>query len=273
MHIGAWQEYRLYKILVLRENYRKNGLQQLSAQPSGLVQKKDSFSDAPSAPSRASTAKTTVSARRRPPTSRSNATPKAQHTATSRASLGRRDSAGTADTPSSVLKRDYEQWQKYDSAKERATKAFSLNEFAPPPVPRVHRPPLPTGKSNKNVSATQTQKQRIDRMRAMYGIKARCDQGAKLLPPLTERRTDKESAQARPKILKETERRFDSECVSVAAVPQKQGAEIQEERHVDEKEVDGLLQWAQGLPEELSSSMGIRVPSGKDAGRQAGPKV
>ncbi len=217
MHIGAWQELRLYKILVLRENYRHNGLSQLSsppnvpgqpapvlAQPAG---KREPSPDTVSAASHTltSSAKTTITDHQRflsgpaRQVRRKRGCSCVSHVP-SVSRRTRRPDPKVAATPVGILKRDYEQWQQYEAAKEKASKVL-LEDFAPPPVPRpmVRKPPLQRkrlgGDRRKPVAqpGVQNGRERIEKMRAMYGIKyktADSDKkaGAGPLPPLADQK-------------------------------------------------------------------------------------
>jgi len=142
MHIGAWQEYKLYKILVLRENYKKSGLHQLSTHYQTPNQKTEcqqnenkEFSDNSSAISGSisNSAKTSVTDQHKRRLNNRFFITKRTHSNTSKVS----DYAGSLvkqsirnskdnDKPSSILKQNYKQWANYEAAKEKAVKVYSL---------------------------------------------------------------------------------------------------------------------------------------------------
>jgi len=286
MHIGAWQEYKLYKILVLRENYKKNGLYQLSQSNQQTTKSETNSVPSVSAKSTISNSeKTTVTEqpRGRPKFSKRGVPNSIKSYSVNRKSLERVPKKHVP-RPVDILKDNFDQWAQYEKAKEKATKEF-FDDFAPPPIPIKPRnsakPPL-YNKQKKKTSA-ETHLERIEKMRNLYGIKKNTSPNIKIpaevlqnaqqeenkkkfestiptLPPIiTVKKPD--SNLLSTNIIKKSEK-FNNEYAGKSKENEKSKISICEEikeeikpiSHVDENEVDNLLEWAQQLPEELSSS-------------------
>jgi len=145
-----------------------------------------------------------------------------------------------------------------------------MQDFAPPPVPRAHRsekPPL----YRKKKAAIQTNQDRIEKMKKLYGIrKNESPKNQPLVLPNSVKepnvrnnnvKGNKEVVSILPPIQqkKSEASKFNSEYTVKIHEEEKKAEEIEEIRapdikSVDENEVDNLLQWVQELPEELSST-------------------
>ena len=253
MHIGAWQEYKLYKILVLRENYRQNGLYQLSKDQDQLKPQGKSVPGGSHASTVISNSEKTTATEGKIQKQRQGRSDASKISS----SIDRRVSG--PGRPTAVLKNNYDQWIGYEKAKERATKDF-LEDFAPPPIPMrgtgMRRPPIPKKKEKK--AAKESHKDRIEKMRVLYNIKKKQSEEQKnndymsnlpKLPPIVtpkKEMTEKFNSEYTVKVTEEKK----AENAAQGVVEEVKASEV------DEHEVDNLLQWAQALPEEISSSFG-----------------
>eukprot|EP00826_Nyctotherus_ovalis_P007904 TRINITY_DN12033_c0_g4_i1.p1 TRINITY_DN12033_c0_g4~~TRINITY_DN12033_c0_g4_i1.p1 ORF type:complete len:215 (+),score=63.42 TRINITY_DN12033_c0_g4_i1:177-821(+) len=209
MHIGAWQEYKLYKILLMRENYMKNGLYQLSTQSKEERVRRKAVS-VKSHPSVASNSEKTTEIGY----SQSESIESGKDRTAKSKKRGK-----SLTKKSEVVKSNYRQWMNYEKAKDRAQKAF-LKSFEPPKLPPLPRAKRPIVKKPENIH-----KARIKKMKAVYGITKEEEKKVVTILPSVTVKADLEE-------LKEEEIK----------------------QSVDEGDVDKLLEWAQNLPEELSSS-------------------
>ena len=167
MHIGAWQEYKLYKILLMRENYKQNGLYQLSTQNNeGRVRRK--ATSVKFHPSVVSNAEKTTEI-----DNSLNGSMNSGKTSVVEA----KKRTKSLDKKIEVIKTSYKEWMNYEKAKEKAHKAF-LDSFKPPlvPIPRVKKLPLIK-------KATTIHKVRIKKLKAIYKVNEE-EKKVNILPPI-----------------------------------------------------------------------------------------
>jgi len=151
MHIGAWQELKLYKILVLRDNYKKNGLYQLSNQQENqnnvIINNPSEKSSGQKSPSVSSTGKgketasfsvkTTVSNQNRKMRGKPAIRNHSNATSGSRASYNgdkgsfdnRSVRSKSSKNPTQILKENYQQWAQYQAAKDFVSKKAAKMYF------------------------------------------------------------------------------------------------------------------------------------------------